>query len=60
MLVVNGKMMLRIDRQIHYPGEEMDIPETTAKKLIDVGLATLEAPENAAIKKKKSRKKAGD
>ena len=67
MLIINGKMMLRVDDEIIKPGEKKKIPDKTAEKLIKVGLvekATLEAPEKAvtpkARGKKKKKPKAGD
>ena len=73
MLIVNGKMMLRVDNQIIKPGEKIDIPDKVAKKLVDVGLAekakkgevaTMPKEEKATMpkptRKKRKKKEAGD
>ena len=60
MLIINGKMMLRVDDEIIKPGEKKKIPDKTAEKLLKVGLvekAVKEAPENATMPKTLTVKK---
>ena len=73
MLIINGKMMLKIDNEIINPGEKKDLPEKVAENLVKAGLAkkaketaAMPTDENAVIPKpdkkrrKKSETEAGD
>lgn len=73
MLIVNGKMMLRVDNQIINPGEKKDLPDKVAENLVKVGLAqkakkgevaTAPKAEKATMpkptRKKRKKKEAGD
>ncbi len=53
MLIVNKHMMLRVGGKHIMPGDKAELPDVTAKKLLDVGLvsATTEPPENAMMPK---------
>ena len=57
-MIVIPKTTLRIANAIRMPGEEVDVPDALAKKLLGAGLvtATVEPQENAAMPKAKSRK----
>ena len=67
MLIINGKMMLKIDNEIINPGEKKDLPEKVAENLVKAGLAkkanettAMPKEENAAMPKGRKKKKAGD
>jgi len=38
MEIVNGKAFLRIGGQVYAPGEQVDIPEVVAEKLVKAGM----------------------
>lgn len=66
MLIINGKMMLKVDNQIIAPGEKKDLPEKVAENLVKAGLAkkanetaSMPKDEDAAMPKPKGRKKKG-
>ena len=56
MLIINGKMVLKVDNEVIMPGEKKDIPEKTAEKLVKVGLvekATKSPTERAVMPESK-------
>jgi len=58
MLIINGKMMLNVDRQVIMPGEKKDVSDKIAEKLIKVGLvekATKGPPEKAVMPEAKEK-----
>ena len=60
MIVVNGKMMLRAEGLLIYPGEKAELSDKTAEQLIRVGLvekATKSPPEKAVMPPARESKK---
>jgi len=60
MIVVNGKMMLRAEGLLIYPGKKAELSDKTAEQLIRVGLvekATKSPPENATMPPARESKK---
>jgi len=58
MLIINGKMMLNVDRQVIMPGEKKEITDKTAEKLIRAGFvekATKSQSEKAVMAEAKEK-----
>jgi hypothetical protein len=51
MLVINGGMMLKVAGKFVSPGEQLDLPDNLADKLIRTGLvtATIEPAQERAV-----------
>ena len=54
---VKAKTAIRLQDRYMMPGEEAELPDTVASKLLNVGLVTamIEAPENAMVPRAKPR-----